>query len=475
MASDENNTTPHLRTGLRWSGLGSNDTYSESYNRSTSVERLSPYWQRIPLTIPDPGHNALTLDDPSRDALWTSYATRVACSGMLQGVNNQSIFYGTNVPRSWLGVSHELRGDSLMTYAKLLVSGVIAMRAVGLIVTWLELLEEPDISGNRHNGVTWLSRSIKIPLLTPDNYAILIRAFKSEMSRREVGAVKLLGPCLSRCISVAEYSEPYVAALARQPPLDGWSIHIIEDPSDSACYNAGTYGARTYVSRQMARTLMFMRWINADIPVFVTKFGTRATRFTTGINYGRGASNTVEHALRLVESLCNIVVTGARVVIPWNTTDIGVGNDETSDTHCLLRRDGAQRPHCDALTYVNVTLPVEGLVFHRAPGAWNVNDETLTLAVVNGNALGFILGRAHSNDSMDGGYVFKLTNADWAHDPNVGTSFEATVTLSAYPTYVSLTGANRKVTVDSTGTLVIVFKELPYNCIVFGRGDVYAI
>ncbi len=463
--------TPHLKTDRVWRGMGANDTYFEGFNRSTSVELIHPYWLRVPLAIVDPGHNAMSLGDADRDALWTRYVARVTCSGMLQGVNNQVIFYGGDVPRSWLSVARELRGDSLIAYAKLLVSAVITFRAAGTPVTWVEVCEEPDRS---------LASSGKSkPLLTPDNYVILVRAVRAEITRRSIDPIKLLGPCLSRPISKEEYTEPYSAAFARQPSLDAWSIHVAEAPSDMTCYNAGSYGSRTYVSHQLARTVMFMKWINFDIPLYVTKFATCATRFATGINYGKGAPETVEHALRVVETLCNVVSAGASMAIPWNTTErrTHTHSNEQHDNFCLLRQDGAQRPHGVALAMVNATLPVNGFVYQRTLVHPNtpIEDETLTLAVVSGNAFGFILGRAHATDVKNGHYVFKLTSTDWIPEASSGTIYEATISLSAYPTYVSLTGANRTVAVDSTGTLSITFKELPYNCVIFGHGDVYAL
>ena len=74
---------------------------------------------------------------------------------------------------------------------------------------------------------------------------------------------------------------------------------------------------------------------------------------------------------------------------------------------------------------------------------------------------------------MEGKYTLKLANPAWKTAAET-LSFVATISLSAFPTYVSLTGTDRVVTVDTTGTLSIEFQELPYNCVIFGQGDVYA-
>lgn len=452
-------TKEHVATTLVWKGLGVNEAYSENFDRSAMMECLHPTWIRLALTITDPGASAMAYDDTTMDSLWEEYAARISSSGMTSSVPPESVLlYGGDVPRSWLSLARELRGDALVAYAKLLTSAVVVFRRANIAVTWLEVCEEPD---RCERGGS--------PLLTPENYVMLSRVFRAQLARRSVLTVKLMGPTLSRVLSTSEYTEPYVAAFARQQPLDAWSIHVAEAESDKCCYNAGSYAARNYIYREMARSLLFMRFVSPDIPVLVTKLSTQATRFSTGINYGRGAPETVEHALRLIESICNVVAAGATVVLPWNTCETRRHGHSHLDNRCLLRRDGAHRPHCDAMAHVNATLPVDGLIY-EASGAVAPGDETLTLVVVLRNSFGFILGRAHKEDSNNGQYTLKIQNDDWK-----ATQCEATLTLHAFPSYVSLTGTDKTVSVDAAGTLTVVFKELPYNCVVFARGDVYTV
>lgn len=252
-------STPHIQTSLTWNGLGVNETYSEDFERSMITERMHAEWVRVPLSINDPGKNAVGSTDAAFDELWASYAARVAYSGLVTSTMDRVIFYGGDVPRSWLTNTRELRGDALLAYAKLVTSAVIAFRNAGVTVSWVEVCERPDSSFR-----------CGTPLLTPDNYVILVRAFRAHLTIRNTGAVKVLGPSLSRVISASEYTEPYVSAFAKQTPLDAWSLHVTEPVSDAPCFNAGTYGARTYIGRALPRTLMFMRWISPDIPVFVT-------------------------------------------------------------------------------------------------------------------------------------------------------------------------------------------------------------
>jgi hypothetical protein len=409
------------------------------------------------------------------EALWEGYVARVTYSGLVSFTKDRVIYFGT-VPRSWLGLTRDLRGDALVAYANLLEAAVMTFRKANVQVTWLELCEEPDKSTKT------------IPLLTPDNYVMLVRAFKAAIARRNITYVKILGPCLSRIISNSEYAEPYVAAFTgRGTLLDAWSIHVTEPSIDSSRFNLGNYCARTYVQRGMARTIAFMKWINPDIPVFVTKLGTFATKYSTGINYGKGAPESVEHALRIVESMCSVVDSGVSVVLPWSTAEKNDSKRVRSssnadccsgldlrDNRCLIRRDGSRRPHSDALGHVNATLPFGGHVYRReaVPG----DDETVALTVVKGNSFGFILGRAHKIDQMNGRYDYSLKNTDWAVSSAPGsTTYEATITLFAFPAYVSLTGTDKTVAIEPDGTLNLRLKELPYNCIIFGRGDAYRL
>ena len=444
----------HVESSIVWLGVGANETYHEGSNRIATTDRLHPYWVRIPLVIPDPGRDALELDDASMDSLWEPYVSRIACSGLADGFGNNVIFYGGQVPRSWLSNIQELRGDALVAYARLLVSAVCSFKRTSVQFTWIEVCEEPN---RKHQGTA---------LLTPENHVILVKIFKTHLQHRldSANEIKLMGPCMSHLISRAEYAQPYVAAFTGSNSLllDAWSMHIAEASEDSQHYNGGTFCARKYVYREMTRDMMFLKWVNQDIPVFVTKLCTRACRYSSGINYGLGAPETVEHALRIVESAINVVRAGASMILPWQVYD---DENVTPRNMSLFRRDGAQRPHFQALAMINDTLPYEGTVYQNE--SENVGDETITVAVVRKTSFGFIFGRAHQSDSLNGRYEFKLSNVDWRD------SREATVNLTAFPSYVSLTGADRTITIDASGTLSLSFAELPYNCVIFGRGDVY--
>lgn len=467
----------NVRSDLKWNGLGANEIYTETFDRCTTVERLNPLWVRVPLQIPDPGINGMSLNSAQMDALWEPYVARITYSGLVNFTQDRVIYFG-NVPRSWLSLARELRGEGLLAYANLLASAVITFQKAKVNVTWLELCEEPDKAA---------STKMAAPL-TPDNYVMLVRAFKAAISRRNVTFVKLIGPCLSRLIGSNDYAEPYVAAFAGKASLlDAWSIHVTESATDHCRFNASNHTARTYVFREMTRTIQFMKWVNSEIPIFATKLGTIATKYSTGIDYGKGAPEGVEHALRIVESLCSVANAGVSVVLPWTTAESSymahsmaqtnaccLGQSNLRDNRCLVRRDGSRRPHCEALGLVNATLPFGGLVYRRVENP-SQDDETIVMTVVKGNSFGFILGRAHRTDRMQGRYDYSLKNADWIVTSEPGVSYEATIQMKTFPSYISLTGTDRIVALTSDGSLHLSLKEVPYNCIIFGRGDVYRL
>lgn len=454
----------HLKSDLEWKGTGVNASMIEGLDMSNLIQRLQPQWMRVPLSLPDPGADAMCLSDSSMDLLWRPIAVKYACSGILTSAKTPSkeadpgsklILVG-GIPMSWLTSRRELRGDALVAYARFIVAGVLEFRKARINVGWLELLEGVD---NSVGGS-----------IAPDNYPILVRTFKSHLQHRNGAPVKVLGPCVSRLVSAGEYTDPYSSAFMKpenQALLDGWSIHAIESEADKVAYNAPGYEGRMYVYRQAVRSFRFLKWTRKDLPIFVTKLGTNATRYSTGVDYGKGAPETVEHALRIIESVCCTALSGASVIVSWAVLD-------KRDNKSLHRADSYRRPHCEALAYVSETLPPGGVIY-RPNEASNqpAGDETINMLVVKGNSFGFILCRSHKSDALEGKYTLKLSNPAWKTAADT-VSYVATITLSAFPTYVSLTGTDRAVTVDSNGILSIEFQELPYNCVIFGQGDVYA-
>jgi hypothetical protein len=328
-------------------------------------------------------------------------------------------------------------------------------------VDWVEILDEPyTINGT---------------FINPDNYFVLVQNFKSILSTRMSPTtldVKIMGPSLSCLVSKYKTIEPYIDAFKNitDPILDAWSVHVVENEIDSNYFNDSTFSARAYVLTQLTATINFMKWTIPNIPIYVTKFGTNATRFSQGIDYGKGASETVEYGMRLIDNICGIISAGGSIAISW----LLVSKYEQSDNRALYRKDGSRRPQRDALFLVSKVLPVSGTVYlcqdisnDDFDNLNDMRDQTLKAFIVSGNSFGFILSRPQPTDAHGNTITMQINNNNWN-----STNLVCTMNLYVYPTYASLGAVTKEITV-SNGVMTIVLQHLPFNCVIYGKGDVY--
>lgn len=450
-----------------WEGFGINIRVDDAATITNQLTGLNSQWTRIYLETNDPGRDGIYFDNAAFDKIWEkseniqTQVTRFAYS-TFELMGSKFIFTARTAPASWLTTdgTNELRGDALVAFARFFASAVMVHKKFGMPVHWVEILDEPS--------------TINGTYISPENYVILVQTFKSILASRLAPVpvdIQVMGPGLSCIVTKFQTVEPYIAAFAntdqivgdvRIPLLDAWSVHVLENEIDAQYYNAGTFEARNYVRNQVRQTILFMNWTIPGIPIYVTKYATNATRYTQGIDYASGAPETVEYAIRLMDNVCGIVSSGSSSALSWFL-------NYKNDKKALYRADGSRRPQRNALALLNKILPTHGNIF--VPQDETIGtpaDQTIKTFVASRNSFGFILSRAHATDGMAGNLKLQIQNGEWNEN-----SYRSTMTLYAFPEYISL-GAVSKSLLTSKGTMTINLSGLPYNCVIYGKGDVYA-
>jgi len=403
----------------------------------------------------DPGSDGILYTTTAMDDLWENSVniqrqnTRFSYSTFTYA-KSTIIFTIPSAPPSWLTMDglNELRGDALIAFARYWTSAVVVHRKYGMYVKYMELLDEPSTNDGT--------------FVTPDNYVVLIQTVRCMLQLRGVQDIFIMGPGLPTVISRFQQVEPYISAfLGKDTLIDAWSIHALENSKDCDFYNSGTFAARRYMATNLLRNVYFMKWTIASIPIFVTKFATAATRYSFA-DFGPGAPEMNDYAIRLMDNLTAIMNSGCSIALAWSLFS-------QRDPKSIYRRDGSRRPQREAISYVNRTLPTSGTIYTPSPDPprSDTMDQTLKSAVVSNNSFGIILSRAQLTDGLVGKMNIQLNNPAWT--PSCAAS---TISIYCFPSMIDTSGVTYKLTFGN-GHLRLDFTQLPYQCTIFVKGDVY--
>ena len=428
---------------------------------SNQIKNLSTQFVRFFADVQDPGSNAIYFDDAAFDTMWENSGNIKTMKTRyvfwtLRGKKSKIILSSRSAPKSWLSEdeTNELRGEALVAFARMMASCVIVHTKKGMITEWVEMIDEP---GTSTDGT----------FITPENLVILFKTFKSIMTQRSIIAnivsPKIMGPGIKHVVTKLQSSEPYIDAFRNSGDLlDAWSIHAMENPNDVLYFNGGNYEARCYMKANLTRTVNFMKWAVPNIPLYVTKFASNASRYSTLIDFGPSSSEMPEYALRLMDNVCGIASSGCSAACSWFVSG-------KRDRKALYRDNGSKRPQVDALIHMSKVMPKAGKIFLplNEPVSGTPKDETLKIFAANRNSFGFILSRAQRIDGMNGSLCLQIENPEWATHRDVST-----LSLYSFPAYISLSGIEKSISLID-GKLIINFARLPYNCAIFGKGDVY--
>jgi hypothetical protein len=471
-------TCMFIESPVPWQGFGINCRVQDGATFSNQLQGINVQFVRFFMEIDDPGVQGIYYSDNVLDSLFThsvniSQQRAKYLFGTLRNAGAKKIiFTAKSAPSSWLSPdeSRELRGDALVAFARLVASGIIVYRRYGMPMDFLEMCDFPISTDDRLLG------NSEGTFITPENYVILVRTFKSILGSRGEQELSVLGPPISPLVGRNQFQQDFIAAfstLQNKDLLHSWSIHVLENDADAAIYNNGTFSGRLYIPEQIKRTIDFIKWASGGTvtkDILVTKFASKATRYSNGVDYGPSAPETSDYALRLMDNVCGILSNNVSATLFWYLS-------YKKDAKALYRDTGVKRPQRDAVKLLHATMPASGTVYHQVPieeddetnGTNDPFDQTMKIFIVDKATFGFILSRAHSTDAALGKLRLSIRNTEWQ-----GTGKSVTMTISCFPKHVSLSGVRKTVDIYADGTMIFEFENLPYNCCIFGRGDVYS-
>lgn len=429
-----------------------NASIDDPVRLSNRLQGLNVQWARLHLFASDPGQDGVIYEMSAMDEAWQqspnirSQKTRHAYGSLRQ--SRTRVIFTMDAPASWLTSDglNELRGDALVAFARYWTSAIVVHRRLGVEVKYVELVDEPST-----NVGTFVS---------PDNLVILVTAVRCMLQQRGISDIFIMGPGLPTVISRLQQSEPYISAFRdKEGLLDAWSVHAVENPADVSYYNSGSFAARKYMSVNLQRNLHFMKWTIPGIPIFVTKFATAATKYNA-VDFGPGAPEMVHYGIRLMDNLTAAINSGATTCLAWSL-------QSDRDVRSIHRKDGSRRPQRDALSLVTRTLPTSGMIFPCVDDLPDEQDQTLKAAVVSGNSFGIILSRGQPADGLSGQLILEMLNPAWTSG-----SALSTVSVYCFPDMIDISGMKKEVNL-SGGKMLLHLDQVPYNCTIFIKGDIY--
>lgn len=429
-----------------WAGLGVNILATDSASLSNALDGINFRHARLVLDPDDPGLPSIANSDSDWDTFWARKIAIYQVTHLTLASRHITVLYSfTRAPESWLDSTRELRGDALLAYARMAASAMYTCHRHNLATEYIELCNAP-------------SRSEGHMYMTPPNMVILVNYFKTLLAARSLD-IHIIGPALDTLLPHNQPSEPYITVNAQ---WDAWSLRVVESEKDVIMYNTGSFVGRVYVKQRLDQTLRFMDRIRPGLRKIVTMFSSNASRFGSGIDYGPSASETVEYALRIIDTSCHIVNSGCMIAFAWFL--LGRKHDHKA----LLRPNGTKRPQRDALSILSHCLPVGGTIYTNTD--LNEEDETIKVIVCKQNTFGIVLSRAQNTDGTMGVVQLEIDNPAW----QASSVYQITLTLTCFPSYVSTN--NMPYTAEITsGVLNLKMSGVPYGCAIFIRGDVYDV
>ncbi len=434
-------------------GLGVNATVQHTRSALNMLQDLSLSWGRITLNVEDLGKDAILFDTTAMDAFWENshdlrYGDTRYIYSALSHKDAVCIYTIKKAPKTWLTKDSrkELCGDALLAFSRLWVSAIFTYKRFGLEIKYIEPVDEPDTLHGMY--------------VSPQNYVILVRSLRCLLSQRGLSNVKIMGPGVSRVIGRTQQVEPYISAFTgTEGLLDYWSIHAVENNVDVDFWNSGTFAARRYMGTNLLRNIQFMNWILPTIPVMVTKYTSLGTNIE-GLDYGSNVTALAPYGLRLMDNLAGIMSAGATVAL---TTFLSFPHDPLA----LFTDQGAKKPFVNALALADRYLPL-GFSYQPSDLLGESMDKTVKAVVVHQNCFGAILSRSQWTDGLLGTLVIRIENPEWDDETAM-----TTLSAEAYPSIIDLSGMQKSL-ILGTGYALLVLKRVPYQCVIFIKGDIYS-
>jgi hypothetical protein len=393
-----------INNARQFTGYGVNTFDSKGSLLSNYLGSLDLSWSRLYIKSANPGTTGVYYTDSDWDNFWLADSSLVSgsirfsysalqqkCANVIMTMNQKHSFLKNNG-------NNVLNGDSLVAFARYWVSCIYIFRLLGMPINYIELCE-----------------NVQSPTITayisPANYVLLVTTFRQILAERNITGIYVLGPSIDT-MSISQISNPYIQAFAGTTGLlDFWCLHVYEPYIDKCIYNKGDLTARMYTYTTIGRIVNLMKGILPNIPIFITKFTSNATRFSQGIDLGhQGSGESGEYLMRLSDSVCNAINTGVSAIIFWNL--FGEGN--CPDYLALFRPNSSSRPFLNVINGITHNMFSFGTPkTFTNHGIYPTGDETLKAILVDGNGFVMTLSRAQLTDSYNGNVLVSINNPLW--------------------------------------------------------------
>lgn len=433
------NTAPFSGTGVNSYPLQgvSLSNYLQSFNNMN--------WSRLVISGPTDG--SIYFNDTAFDSLWmnsTEFSSSIRFSNsILQNAGTTVIF---TIGSGFLENNSRniLTGDLITAYARYFVSLIYCLKTnFSISVTFVELVDK-----------------LTLKYITPPDYLVLIQIFRGIMSSRGLSGVSVLGPGI-KMLKSGVLSNAYIESfIGTTGIIDAWSFHAVESDEDKNLFQNSTFAARNYFFTRAMFTVAMMQRTLPYIPIYVTKFTSIASIFSSGIDFGPSASDVIEYSLRLSDNFCGLLNANISNILFYFLK-------KDNDPKSLFRNDGSKRTFTQALNLLSQdSFFNSGTLFNLV--SVDSNDQTIKAAIVGENSYVLILSRAQSTDSFLGNILVDI-NGTWSGN------YLATSTIDVFPSSVDTSRVVRTCQVSNLGVLSITLTKVPYSCIIIVKGTVYPV
>ncbi|SPR00659.1 unnamed protein product (mitochondrion) [Plasmodiophora brassicae] len=363
-----------------WIGVGGT-VWPGDVSIRQAVADLNIGLVRLWSDVPDDLIARLTTLPPSAtpaqlDAVWSAFPSGSAVRQSVAMLNASgvdvvlTIGIRAGMPATWLQAvngNHVLLPPFCRVYGLTLAAGVAYLEALtGFRFPYLELLNEPDGTwSNMVNGTL---------------YQDVLRATRSDLDRRGLSHVRIVGPGLSHVAPVDQYVGSVDASL-----LGAWSVHAYEWDTSVNAINGQQWMRRHFAA-------MAASSYPSSLPLIVTEFATTAFVF----NGVAGNHSSVPYAARVASNLLELIYAGANGALIW---EIHHQPSATTSDWGLLGADGTARPVYDAFRAITSRLPRHGVVLRPILLHGNLSAMALATTTAGSNVTVAIVNASPSSQT----------------------------------------------------------------------------
>lgn len=325
---------------------------------------VGPSWNhletKIPTDVDDRAMDAYIRANFDADSPHRLSGARWAFK-VLREQGAEVVLVNFELPWHWLAKDdfwRTLEEDHVDDLVRFWCALLLFLKQQGMVPGYIELANEPDGNWNGH--------------VPPERYRRLLVLARSELDRRGLGQVKILGPGLA-FLRREGVAGRWLAALDRGAAacLWGWSTHVWDEVDYRRAQPEFVHGIWREFLDGIAP--------HGPKPLWVTEYATEVTQFegrtyhSPRDNKARCSADAPAYGTRAVVNSLIHLNRGASGLIFYRLAD----HDWDDTTWGLLRRDGSRRPAINALKCVFPHVPRGARLL--AP-RWHARHDPITTA-----------------------------------------------------------------------------------------------